>query len=187
MDYISYIPPSDYYIIDDESEEQMEDVAYQYGDIEKIIDFDSVTEITKVDSTMEIDSLTENLKTVSIDDGKRRYKKYTPEQVRMFIQIMQDEGTTVPKAAVRCKIPQQSAYRLLKDFNDSNSSVLPGFAPKAKNRGTKQKLFPQHTLFLIKYFDNHRSSTLGLTKEALLKQFPDLEDISIFSLWKHGF
>ncbi|KAG2190767.1 hypothetical protein INT47_002952, partial [Mucor saturninus] len=25
MDYISYIPPSDYYIIDDESEEQMED------------------------------------------------------------------------------------------------------------------------------------------------------------------
>ncbi|GAA5807048.1 hypothetical protein MFLAVUS_000398 [Mucor flavus] len=36
---------SDYYIIDDESEEQMEDVAYQYGDIEMIIDFDSPTEI----------------------------------------------------------------------------------------------------------------------------------------------
>ncbi|EIE82825.1 hypothetical protein RO3G_07530 [Rhizopus delemar RA 99-880] len=62
---------------------------------------------------------------------------------------MQDEGTTVPKAAVRCSIPRQSAYRLLKDFNISNGSVLPGFAPKAKNRDVKQKLLPQHTLFLI--------------------------------------
>ncbi|KAI9477914.1 MAG: hypothetical protein EXX96DRAFT_484148 [Benjaminiella poitrasii] len=86
---------------------------------------------------MDIDSLTESIKTVSIDDGSKKYKKYTPEQVRMFIQIMQDEGTTVPKAAVRCNIPRQSAYRLLKEFNDSNGSVLPGFAPKAKNRGTK--------------------------------------------------
>ncbi|KAG2206430.1 hypothetical protein INT46_002908 [Mucor plumbeus] len=30
MDYISRIPPSDYYIIDDESEEQTKDVVYQY-------------------------------------------------------------------------------------------------------------------------------------------------------------
>ncbi|ORE08955.1 hypothetical protein BCV72DRAFT_179693, partial [Rhizopus microsporus var. microsporus] len=56
---------------------------------------------------------------------------------------------TVPKAAVRCSIPRQSAYRLFKEFNGSNGSVLPGFAPKAKNRGTKRKLFPQHILFLI--------------------------------------
>ncbi|KAI9471934.1 MAG: hypothetical protein EXX96DRAFT_642180 [Benjaminiella poitrasii] len=186
MDFINFIPPSDYYIIDDESEEQMEDVAYQYGDIEKIIDFDSPpTEIPKVDTTMKIDSLTESIKTVSIDDGSKKYKKYTPEQVRMFIQIMQDEGTTVPKVAVRCNIPRQSAYRLLKEFNDSNGSVLPGFAPKAKNEGTKQKLFGQHSLFLIDYLDNHKSTTLGLAKEVLLKQFPDLEDISIPSLWKH--
>lgn len=39
--------PSDHYISDNESEDQMEDVAYQYGDIEKIIGFDSVTEIQK--------------------------------------------------------------------------------------------------------------------------------------------
>ncbi|GAA5814618.1 hypothetical protein MFLAVUS_008117 [Mucor flavus] len=95
---------------------------------------------------------------------------------------MQDEGTTVPKVAVRCNIPRQSAYRLLKEFNDSNGSILPGFAPKAKNKGTKQKLFGQHFLFLIDYLDNHKSTTLGLAKEVLLKQFPDLEDISIPSL-----
>ncbi|KAI9267756.1 hypothetical protein EDC94DRAFT_433288 [Helicostylum pulchrum] len=169
MDFINFIPPSDYYIIDDESEEQMEDVAYQYGDIEKIIDFDSPpTEIRKVDTTMEIDSLTENIKTVSIDDGSKKCNKYTPEQVRMFIQIMQDESTTVPKAAVRCNIPRQSAYKLLEEFNDSNSSVLPDFAPKAKNSGTKQKLFGQHSLFLIDYLDNHKSITLELAKEVLL-------------------
>ncbi len=51
MDFINFIPPSDYYTVEDESEEQMEDVAYQYGDIEKIIDFDSVTEIPKVDTS----------------------------------------------------------------------------------------------------------------------------------------
>ncbi|KAI7887278.1 uncharacterized protein EV154DRAFT_520794 [Mucor mucedo] len=64
----------------------------------------------------------------------------------MFIQIMQDEGTTVPKAAVRCNIPRQSAYRLLNYFNDSKGSVLLCFAPKAKNRDTKQK----YTLILIR-------------------------------------
>ncbi|OAD69256.1 hypothetical protein PHYBLDRAFT_149658 [Phycomyces blakesleeanus NRRL 1555(-)] len=66
MDYISYIPPSDYYIIDNESEEQIEDVAYQHGDIKKIINFDTITE---------------NLKTISIDDDKRKYKKYIPEKL----------------------------------------------------------------------------------------------------------
>lgn len=97
---------------------------------------------------MEIDTITENLKTVYIDDDKK-YKKCSPEQVRLFIQTMQDEGITVSKAAVRCSIPQQSAYRLLKEFNDSSGSVLPRFASKAKNKGTKRKLFPQLTLFLI--------------------------------------
>ncbi|CAO3693318.1 unnamed protein product [Rhizopus stolonifer] len=101
MDYTNYLTPSDYYIIGDESEEQMEDVAYQYGDI----DFGSVTEIPKLNTSMEIDTITENLKTVSIEDGKK-YKKYSPEQVSMFIQIMQDEGTTAPKAAARCNIPR---------------------------------------------------------------------------------
>jgi hypothetical protein len=132
---------------------------------------------------MEIDTITQNLKTVSIDVDKRKFKKYTSERVRQFIQIMQDEGTTVPKAVVRCNISRQSAYTLLKEFNTSSGSILPGFAPKAKNRGTKQKLFPQHTLFLIQYLDNNRSSTLGLTEETLLKNFPDLDDISIPSLW----
>ncbi|CEP20206.1 hypothetical protein [Parasitella parasitica] len=98
---------------------------------------------------------------------------------------MQDEGTTVPRVEVRCGIPRQRAYRLLKEFNYSNGSVLPGLAQKAKNRCTKQKLFPQHTHFLIQYLVHHRSSTMEITKDTLLEQFPDTDNISIPSLWKH--
>lgn len=49
MDHINYIPSSDHYTIDNESEEQTKDV---YGNIEKITDFDSVTETPKVGSTL---------------------------------------------------------------------------------------------------------------------------------------
>ncbi|KAI8327370.1 hypothetical protein EDC96DRAFT_453381 [Choanephora cucurbitarum] len=60
---------------------------------------------------------------------------------------MQDEGTIVSGVKACCGIPQHIDYRLLKEFNDSNSSVLPGFTLKVKNRGTKQK----HTHF---FFDS---------------------------------
>ncbi|KAI7897401.1 uncharacterized protein EV154DRAFT_409874 [Mucor mucedo] len=75
--------------------------------------------------------------------------------------MQDDEGTTVPKAAVLCNISRQSAYRLLKESNNSNGNVLPGFAPKAMNRGTK------HNLFLIHYLDNHKSVTLVLASDFL--------------------
>lgn len=76
--------------------------------------------------------------------------------------MMQDKGTTVPKAAVCCNITRQSAYMQLKDFNSSDGSIFPGFAPKAKNKGKKQnKKIPRHTLFLIECIDSHKSTTLG--------------------------
>ncbi|KAI8385634.1 hypothetical protein BD560DRAFT_383936 [Blakeslea trispora] len=103
----------------------------------------------------------------------------------MFVKIRRDECTTVSRAGAHCGILRQSACRLLKEFNDNNSSTLLGFVPNAKTRGTKQKLFPQHTHFLIQYLKNHQSSTMVLIKNALLKQFPDIENIPIPSLWKH--
>ncbi|KAG2203390.1 hypothetical protein INT47_010088 [Mucor saturninus] len=96
--------------------------------MEMIIDFDSLIEIPKVDLTMEIDSLIK----------------------------AQGEGTTIPKAAVRRNISQQSAY----------DSVLLDFAPKTKNSGTKQKLFGQHILFLMHYLDNHKPTTFGLGQRS---------------------
>jgi hypothetical protein len=71
----------------------------------------------------------------------------TPKQVHLFIQIMQDECTIVPKTAVRYNIPRQKAYTPLREFNTSNNSALLGFHPESEIRGTKQKLFPRHIFF----------------------------------------
>lgn len=111
---------------------------------------------------MEIDSITRDIQTVSIVDDSKKIKKYGPDQIRRFIQIMQEEGLSIPKAATRCMISRSTAYKLLAEFNAGNGTVLPGSAPKGKNRGTKQKLFPEHTRFLIEYYDQNRTSTLGL-------------------------
>lgn len=183
MDFINYTPAlEDSYISDNESE--MEDVAFEYGNIEKLIDLDSVTEVQATNMTMDIDVIAEDFQNISIIDESKKKKKYGPDQIRRFIQIMQDEGTTVPKAAVQCMIPRSTAYVLFKEFNAGDGTVLPGSAPKGKNRGTKKKLFPQHTAFLVLYLDKNPSSTLGLAREELTKNFPDLT-ISLPSLWKH--
>ncbi|KAI9281593.1 hypothetical protein BY458DRAFT_544331 [Sporodiniella umbellata] len=100
MDYISYILLSDYCVIDDQPREQTEDASLLIGDIEKINDFDSASEISKVNSTMEIDPPTKNLKIVSINNGSKNYKKYRSEQIYIPVKMRQDQGTTVPRAAV---------------------------------------------------------------------------------------
>ncbi|KAG1466542.1 hypothetical protein G6F56_004668 [Rhizopus delemar] len=82
--------PSNYYIIDDDFEEQTE-----------------FTETSKVDSTMETDSLTENLKNLSIDDDKRRYKKYIPELLKNF---KNSNGGVLPGFAPKAKKQRSYLY-----------------------------------------------------------------------------
>ncbi|KAL0077757.1 hypothetical protein F4703DRAFT_1742659, partial [Phycomyces blakesleeanus] len=79
----------------------------------------------------------------------KRYKKYGPEQIARFINILQETGETVPKAAEACGIPTSSAYRLLNQFNDSNRTILPGSTSTQKGKAKPKKLFPIHTAFLI--------------------------------------
>lgn len=62
----------------------------------------------------------------------KNYKKYGPEKIRQFMQTMQDEGPTFPKAAARCMIPQKFAYRFFREFSASSGTVPPSSAPKAK-------------------------------------------------------
>lgn len=47
MDHINFIPLSDHCTVKDRSEEQMRDVAYQYGEIKNIFNFDSPTKFSK--------------------------------------------------------------------------------------------------------------------------------------------
>ncbi|CEP19269.1 hypothetical protein [Parasitella parasitica] len=97
--------------------------------------------------------------------------------------MIQEEGLTTPKAADQCGIPRSSAYKLLNEFNSSDGSVLPGNAPKKRERDPK-KLFSQHSAFLIELFDNNPSIVL---EEAQLKLYEHFEgpEISISGLYKH--
>ncbi|CAO3643609.1 unnamed protein product [Mucor hiemalis] len=188
MDYINYVPPtSEYYVSEEEFDDQSitEDDDFKLEDIESVIEFTSTMDIQQISENAEVKANTGELHSSSTMDNKRKYKKYGPEQIRQFIKIMQDEGSTVPKAAARCSIPRGTAYKLFAEFNESDGTVLPGSASKAKNRGTKQKLFPQHTKFIVDYLENNRMSTLKLAREALLQEFADVGDISLTSLWKH--
>lgn len=186
MNYISYVPPTEeYYVSEDEYEEELqtEDDDLKLDDIERIINFTPA--IADNQQLSENATVLANMQEQSAIDSKRKYKKYGLEQIRQFIQIMQDEGITVPKAAARCSIPRGTAYKLFAEYTESGGTVLPGSASKAKNRGTKQKLFPHHTKFIVEYLENNRSSTLKLAREALLREFSDVGDISLTSLWKH--
>jgi hypothetical protein len=54
----------------------------------------------------------------------------------------------------------------------------------SRNRGNR-KLFQDHTLFLIAFFEEDAGRTLTEAQQALCKQFPDMGGISISGLQKH--
>ncbi|PHZ12518.1 uncharacterized protein RHIMIDRAFT_313304 [Rhizopus microsporus ATCC 52813] len=178
MDFIHYKPEFDYYPDSETDDERDEDLAMDYGYILQLIDLDScepvfdvkmeepIEEPITVEPTME--EITTDFNAISITDNSKKKNKYGPEQIRAFIELIQEEGLSVPKAAKQCMIPRSSAYLLLKEFNAGSGDVLPGKSLKKKaNRGTPVKLLPEHTEFLVKLFDNNPSSTLEMAKEAL--------------------
>ncbi|KAI8098118.1 uncharacterized protein B0P05DRAFT_460767, partial [Gilbertella persicaria] len=83
------------------------------------------------------------------------FTTYGPEQIRVFIELIQEEGLSVPKATKKCMIPRSSGYVLLKEFKYGSSK-------KKVNRGTPIKFLPQHTESLVNYFDAHPSSTIDM-------------------------
>ncbi|KAI9279869.1 thioredoxin-like protein [Sporodiniella umbellata] len=116
---------------------------------------------------------------------QKKNNKYGPEHIRRFIEILQEEGLSVPVAAKKCKIPRSTAYKLFAEFNTSKGTTLPGRFPKKKaNRGTAQKIFPEHTRFLTSYFAAHPKSTLKSAQEALAIQFNGFT-VSLPTLWRH--
>jgi hypothetical protein len=96
MNYINYIPPIDVYYVIQEGL-QMEDIAFQYGDIKKIIDFDSVPKIRRVNMSLEVDAITQDLPTVSIVDDKRKYNEHYPEQICQSCCNARRRGTSASK------------------------------------------------------------------------------------------
>lgn len=82
-------------------------------------------------------------------------------------------------------IPCSTAYRFFNEFNAGDGTVLSGGSLKKKaNRGTAKKIFPEHTRFLVPYFDEHPSSNLEMARGALIGHFEGFT-ISFPALWKH--
>ncbi|KAI7901149.1 uncharacterized protein BX663DRAFT_412883, partial [Cokeromyces recurvatus] len=84
----------------------------------------------------------------------RKYKKYGADQIERFIKMLQEEGLSVPKTAAVCNIPHSGAYRLLDEFNSGDGHVLPSTTVKPKTV-KPEKLFQEHTEFLIVLFDKN--------------------------------
>ncbi|KAI8076720.1 uncharacterized protein B0P05DRAFT_471661, partial [Gilbertella persicaria] len=65
-----------------------------------------------------------------------------------MIDLIQEEGLSIPKAAKACGIPRSSAYELVKEYNESKATVVP--ASLSKKRGPHpKKLFDEYSRFLI--------------------------------------
>jgi hypothetical protein len=59
----------------------MKDLAFQHGDIKKIIDFDLVPEIRRVNMSLKVVAFIHDSPTVSVVNDKRKYNEYYPEQI----------------------------------------------------------------------------------------------------------
>ncbi|CEG83375.1 hypothetical protein RMATCC62417_17304 [Rhizopus microsporus] len=117
-------------------------LAYEYGEITILTNFDvPVHDIQMKDMDENLEEITTELSIVTISDDKKKKKnKYGPEQIRRFIEILQEEGVSVPVAAKRCMIPRSTAYKLFNEFNSGDGTVLPeGSLKKKANRGTAKK------------------------------------------------
>jgi len=187
MDYVNYNPALEMGLYFESKYDSMEieEIAIEYGDLHNLAGFEAAFD-SKMETQMEhhaVDALTIEMSELEIAKSDKKKKKYGPDQIRLFIQIMQEEGTTVPKAAARTMIPRSTAYKLFNEFNEGDGTVLPGILSKGKNRGTRQKLFAEHAKFLVKLFDENPSYTLGMAIEKLALNFNGMT-ISPPSLWK---
>lgn len=183
MDFINYQPTADNYMHGDSDDEMdLETVAIEYGSVNKILDYDGMKKVQEVEMEEAVEDLVEEMELVSIKKT-RKNKNWGPSNVERLIHVMQEEGLSIPKAALVAGIPRTTAYSLINEFNASDGTVLPGNNPRKTNNKAK-KLFPEHSAFLISLFDNNPSIVLEEAQIKLCEAFPGLT-ISISGLYKH--
>ncbi|KAI9338621.1 hypothetical protein BD770DRAFT_476871 [Pilaira anomala] len=81
----------------------LDNLAFRLGEIEKLVDMDTVIITDPKSTEMEgvMDSLTETFQKVTIAPPQK-YKKYGQDQIERFIRLIQEEELTVPKSAEQC-------------------------------------------------------------------------------------
>jgi hypothetical protein len=187
MDFINYYPSKDNLYINnnlDDDEMDLEVVALEHGEIQLIMDMD--TEISEQMEMVDddVDELAADVETIRINERNTTYKKYGPDQIARFINMLQEQQPSIPKAAAACGIPRSSAYVLVTEFNRGSGSVLPDRSQTNFQRSPK-KLFKKHTEFLIKLVDENPSVVLEEVRELLYQNFDYPKKISISSLHEH--
>ncbi|KAG1438923.1 hypothetical protein G6F56_012469 [Rhizopus delemar] len=86
MDFINYIPEKfDSYTYESSSEMEVEDVAHEYGNIEKLVEFGIQVPETQVVEmeVVDVSEITAKVEAVSLVDEKKK-KKYGPDQIQHF-------------------------------------------------------------------------------------------------------
>ncbi|KAG1473867.1 hypothetical protein G6F56_000699 [Rhizopus delemar] len=53
------------------------------------------------------------------------YKAYEPDNIKMFLEPMQEEDAKVAKHAKMCFIPHSTAYEIPKQWNEGDGTVVP--------------------------------------------------------------
>lgn len=96
----------------------------------------------------------------------KKYKKYGEDQIARFISLRQEEDLGVKEAAEQFSLPHSSAYNVHKKLNTGSASILPG-AVKKDLKCEPKKLYPEHTAFLIKIFDENPSLAFIEAKQQL--------------------
>lgn len=99
MGCTNYRPIIEFY---PESEAEDMDLGYEYGEITTLTDF--IAPVHNIQMNENFEEITTNLAVVSLSDDKKRKDKYGPEQIRRFIEILQEEGVSIPVATKICMI-----------------------------------------------------------------------------------
>lgn len=91
MDFTHYNPSEDPYSGYDESSNEMDldNLAFQLGEIKKLVDIDTVIDTDPKSTEMEeaMDSLTETFQKVTIAPSQK-YNKYGQDQIERFIRLI---------------------------------------------------------------------------------------------------
>lgn len=150
MDCTNYRPLMEY---QPETDTEAMELAYEYCEITTLTDFDVPVHDIQMEENMEenLEEITTELSVVTISEDKKKKNKYGPKQVCRFIEILQEEGVSIPVAAKRCMTPRSTAYKLFNEFNAGDGTVLPGEGSlkKKANRGIAKKISLEHTFFLV--------------------------------------
>ncbi|CAO3626740.1 unnamed protein product [Cunninghamella echinulata] len=126
--------------------------------------------------------LAESMKATSIREFTGKYKRYGERQIIKLIKGCEEEDLSICTSAIAAGVPPSSANILVKRYNKASNGILPTLFDKKP--WNSKKLFPEHTEFLVSYFDENPSATIEQAKNELFEKFKGLE-ISISGLQKH--